>query len=135
VKILVCGSRTFDDYGGDSPIDIIDSVLHGILENHLYYTSPSITVIEGGARGADRYAQEWAEAYEDRVTLETYPADWAKHGKAAGFIRNQQMLDEGKPDIVVAFVDKPLTQSRGTADMVLRAERAGLPVYIIEKRN
>lgn len=66
----------------------------------------------------------------DDVSHERYPADWEKHGKAAGPIRNQQMLTEGKPDIVVAFSDN-LSNSKGTADMCRRAHKAGLPVYVI----
>jgi hypothetical protein len=42
------------------------------------------------------------------------------------------MLDEGKPDVVWAFVDKPLAESRGTADMVRRAKKAGVPVFVTE---
>ena len=61
---------------------------------------------------------EWA-----RIPVKEYPADWQKHGRAAGPIRNQQMLDEGKPDLVVAF-----DGGRGTADMIARAEKAGVRV-------
>ena len=66
------------------------------------------------ARGADRFAQEWANA--NGVAWIVYDANWTKHGRAAGPIRNQQMLDEGRPTLVVAFPG-----GRGTADMVRRA--------------
>ena len=56
------------------------------------------------------------------------PADWKKHGRAAGPIRNQQMLDEGKADVVVALWDG---KSRGTLDMIQRATEAGVPVRIL----
>jgi len=62
----------------------------------------------------------WAESRE--IACETYPADWDKHGKAAGPIRNQEMLDQ-HPDFVLAFPG-----GNGTADMVARARRAGVPV-------
>jgi hypothetical protein len=55
-----------------------------------------------------------------------FPADWEKYGKAAGPIRNQQILVEGKPDLVVAFQG-----GRGTANMVSRAQQAGVPVVEI----
>jgi hypothetical protein len=89
-------------------------------------------LIHGAARGADSIAGAIMEnACLGKV--EEYPADWDKHGYGAGPIRNQQMLTEGKPDIVLAFVDKPLVESKGTHDMVLRARRAGVPTYVIEK--
>lgn len=109
MKLLVCGGRDYDDQMRvDYELDI--------LGPHL--------VIEGGARGADRLARRWAERRE--VQCRTFAADWAKHGKSAGPIRNLLMLDEGKPDAVLAFPG-----GRGTADMVRQAERAGIPVTIV----
>jgi hypothetical protein len=60
------------------------------------------------------------------VPVVRYPADWARHGNAAGLVRNQQMLDDGKPDLAVAFPG-----GKGTADMVRRARKAGIPIKII----
>jgi hypothetical protein len=62
------------------------------------------------------------------VPIDVYVAQWKKHGRAAGPIRNQRMLDKGKPDLVVAFPG-----GRGTADMIRRAERAGVPVRIADR--
>ena len=81
-------------------------------------------VISGHASGADQMAEMWAD--ENRIPLSIDPADWSRHGKSAGPIRNQQMLDEGKPDLVVAFPG-----GAGTADMVRRAERASIAVYVV----
>jgi hypothetical protein len=78
-------------------------------------------VIEGDARGADRMAGEWARNH--RVENIKFCADWEKLGRKAGPIRNQLMLDEGKPDLVVAFPG-----GRRTADMVRRARAAGVEV-------
>lgn len=52
-----------------------------------------------------------------------FPADWDKYGKSAGYIRNQQMLDEGCPDYVVAFPG-----GAGTNMMKRIASKAGVPV-------
>jgi hypothetical protein len=73
-------------------------------------------VIEGGARGADRFGRIWAQ----RLGLEvlTFNADWDRWGRSAGFRRNEEMLTLGKPDLVIAYVDKPLVESRGTKSMV-----------------
>jgi hypothetical protein len=119
MRVLVCGSRTW----GDGVT--VRAVLRGIEE-----TWGIETLIHGNTEGADAYAAAFAvtEPYE----VEAYPADWKKHGKGAGPIRNQQMLDDGKPDQVWAFVDKPLDKSRGTADMVRRARAAGIPTYVVE---
>lgn len=113
MRVLVCGGRDFDDWGK------LDKKLDELLHSKGYYYA--FTIIEGGAKGADFLARVWAK-YMD-IPFEEYPADWNKHGKAAGGIRNQQMLDEGKPDLVVAFAG-----GAGTADMVRRAKKAGVEV-------
>lgn len=110
MRALVCGGRDYSDKWA------LFSVLDG-------FGPPEITeIISGMARGADSLAAEWAMRFGFK--LHKFPADWNKHGKAAGAIRNQQMLDEGKPDVVIAFPG-----GTGTADMVRRAKKAGIKVY------
>lgn len=107
-RVLVCGGRDFSD--GRRVREMLDWL-------------PDVEcIIEGGARGADMLAAGWAQAASG-VRLETYPADWKNHGRAAGPIRNRQMLAEGHPDLVIAFPG-----GRGTADMVEQAKAAGVPV-------
>jgi hypothetical protein len=89
-------------------------------------------LIHGNGKGADTLADDWA-FMRDNVLHWAFPADWDTHGRKAGPIRNQRMLDDGKPDLVLAFVDKPLEKSRGTADMVRRAHKADVPVYVVER--
>jgi hypothetical protein len=60
-----------------------------------------LVIIHGGAKGADTLADQWA--ITNWVKIEEYKPNWEKHGKAAGPIRNKQMLDEGKPDLVIAL--------------------------------
>ena len=84
-----------------------------------------MVVIHGGARGADDLARQWGEISVGIEGVE-FRADWTARGKAAGMIRNQRMLDEGRPDLVVAFPG-----GRGTADMVRRARKAGVEVIEI----
>lgn len=79
-------------------------------------------VIHGGQRGADELAGEWAR--ERRRPHEVVHADWQRLGPAAGPARNQRMLERCSPSAVIAFPG-----GRGTADMVRRAEAAGLPVW------
>jgi UDP-N-acetylmuramoylalanine-D-glutamate ligase len=119
MRILVCGGRDYCDYHEfDRRMDDLYSWL-GEGEDF------GLTVIQGGAKGADFLAKGWAKSLGFPCT--EFPADWKKHGKAAGAIRNQQMLDEGKPDLVVAFPG-----GNGTKDMVSRARKAGIEVIEVE---
>ena len=112
-RVLVCGAREWTDRR------LIREVLSRL---------PSGTiVIEGDQRGADRIAGEVAVTLG--FVVEPYPADWDRYGRAAGPIRNQRMLEEGKPGRVIAF-HADLKHSHGTKDMVKRARRAGLPVSV-----
>jgi hypothetical protein len=79
-----------------------------------------VELIHGNARGLDTLAKEWGEARGVIVT--PFPADWDKHGKAAGHIRNQQMVDEN-PSFVIAFPG-----GTGTADACKRAQKKGIRV-------
>lgn len=107
-RILVCGGRDYDNLG------LVLSVLSERV------TSDTV-IIEGGASGADFLAKCVGKYLG--VDVETYPANWSKYGKAAGMIRNKQMLDEGKPDLVVAFPG-----GVGTKGMIRLAKEAGVDV-------
>ncbi len=120
MRVLIAGSRT---YTADL---VLDAIVYGLNAQE------DLVVIEGEATGADTLAREAAECIDAKV--DPYPADWDKYGRAAGPIRNKQMLDEGKPEFVIAFLDKPESESRGTANMIKQAMKAKLPVYVIERR-
>lgn len=109
-RVIVCGGREYRDSGH------VWNVLGEIDE-----TDGIAAIAHGGAPGADSEAGEWAKQNRKPVTV--YRADWKRWGKAAGPTRNQKMLDEFKPDAVVAFPG-----GRGTADMVRRAEIEGVRV-------
>mgnify|MGYP003332742136 FL=1 len=111
MRLLICGDREWSDL--DLMKEFIDSL-------------PADTIIiEGDARGADKMAG--ALAQQRGLQIEVYPAQWEMYGRRAGPLRNQQMLDEGKPDEVVYCHDN-LEHSKGTKDMVTRARKSGLPV-------
>lgn len=125
MRVLVCGGRDFGDR--ERFIRAMDehvgrrSVHFSATDNWL----PSdIHIIAGGARGADTLAIDWAVVNGCGFT--EYPADWKTHGKKAGMLRNQRMINEGRPDLVVAFPG-----GRGTADMVRRAKANGIEVVEI----
>ena len=86
-------------------------------------------IIEGGATGADSIAARAAVILQVPCVV-TFKADWSM-GRRAGPVRNQRMLDEGRPDLVLAFTH-PLGISVGTADMVRRAKRAGVEVEQVQ---
>lgn len=111
-RVLVCGGRDFGDEPGDE--EFLFKTLDGLPRR------PTL-IIEGEAPGADSLARAWAESRG--IPVAKYPADWNKHGRAAGPIRNRQMLEDGKPHLVVAF-----RGGKGTADMCKQAKGHGVKV-------
>lgn len=126
-RILVCGGRAFADralvfaaldiitprtepdrYGNDMPKDV--TIIHGACQDR-----------RGNLKGADAFADDWAVV--NWCPVLEYPADWDAHGRAAGPIRNREML-KAKPDLVLAFEG-----GRGTADMTAAARKAGVQVH------
>lgn len=90
MKVLVCGGRDFTDVAFiNAELDRLHAQYHFDI------------VIEGDARGVDRLAGEWARARG--VELLVFPADWKGEGRHAALIRNERMLRQGEPDLVVAF--------------------------------
>ena len=81
-------------------------------------------MISGHARGADQLAEQWAK--ENKIPTRLFPADWDIYGKRAGYLRNVKMLEEGNPDLVVAFPG-----GKGTNMMVSIAQSADIPVIKI----
>lgn len=83
-------------------------------------------LINGGAKGADTLARQWAESRN--IPQSVYYAEWTKYGNAAGHIRNQRMLDANPYiDYVIAFPG-----GRGTANMIAKAIEKGIPVLAPE---
>lgn len=119
MRVIVAGGRTFPYIG---------FVFQKLDEFHAQ--SPITTVIHGGARGVDTIAGEWCKS---RLGVDpvVYPAKWNTHKSAkwnthklaAGPIRNQQMIDEGTPDVVILFPG-----NKGTRDMERKAKASGIPV-------
>lgn len=85
-----------------------------------------LVIIQGGcATGIDALARKVAEEYD--IRMETFPANWKKHGRAAGPIRNQQMANAGA-DLCLAFPSAG--KSTGTWDMIRKAVAAGIDVHV-----
>lgn len=124
-RILVTGSRKLTNYW----------LVHDALKAHLLVTGRTV-VVHGDAPGTDTLAAYavselrstyfyWIDYGFDPI-VEPHPADWDAHGKAAGPLRNQQMVDLGA-DVCLAF-HRTGAGNRGTADCVKRAREAGIRV-------
>jgi hypothetical protein len=133
-RILVCGGR---DYGvmpswyppeQSRRLAEVASrqafMLRETLDDYHKMRGPFTDLIHGAAKGADALACRWA--LRNGLTINSFSANWKLHGKAAGPIRNQQMIDMGKPDLVIAFPG-----GDGTADMVRRSIVANIEVIEI----
>ena len=90
------------------------------LQNKL----PNVTIISGGATGADALGEQFAK--ENNLELIVVPANWEKYGRAAGPRRNAEMAEMA--DALIAFWDG---KSRGTKNMIETAEKKGLLVRVV----
>lgn len=113
MRVLVCGDRKWDD--------------EVAIKKELEALPPDSVIIQGFALGADRIA--YLVASQLHLECISYPAQWKKYGRAAGQIRNMQMLLEGKPDVIFAFHHNILA-SKGTRNMVEQGLRTGVPVFL-----
>lgn len=111
---LVCGDRDWTD--------------GSLIEKRLQILPLTTTILEGGCQGADLLARE--AALKLGLDVIEIPANWIRHGKAAGPIRNRQMLDL-EPTLVIAF-HPHLSTSKGTYDCVREAIRRRISVEVID---
>ncbi len=112
MRILICGDRNWAD----------ENAVKDIIKQF----EPS-AIIEGEAKGADTLARLCGE--ELGIEVLRFPADWKGLGKAAGPIRNSQMLKVGLPDIIIGFHNN-IESSKGTRDMLSRAYASGKPTFL-----
>ncbi len=119
MKLAIVGSRSFFNY------DAFKETLEDYLsENKIFPT----LVISGGAGGVDSLAALWAK--EMSIPITVYKADWNKHGKAAGPLRNTTIVDSA--DKVVAFWDGI---SRGTQDSINKAKTSKKLLIIFDTKT
>lgn len=125
MKLAIVGSRTFNDF------ELLNEVVRScFLSEFMPYHVEAI--ISGGAFCADAIAKRWAMINsvdtEDFKAVEYFEflPDWETHGKAAGFIRNKQIVDAC--DMVLAFWDG---KSKGTEHTIKLARQAKTPTFIV----
>lgn len=113
MKVIIAGSRGFSDY------DLLCSKLDFLLSGQT-----DIQIVCGEARGADTLGKRYAK--EHGYDVLSFPADWNKYGKSAGYRRNKEMAETA--DALVAFWDG---KSRGTANMISIMRTMKKPVRIV----
>jgi hypothetical protein len=103
MRVLICGGRDYNDFGR------VERAMEVVQDN---YYARATCIISGHARGADRLGEDYAA--KNDLELEIYPAKWDVYGKSAGYKRNVQMAEEGKPNVILA-----MPGGRGT-DMMIK---------------
>jgi hypothetical protein len=116
--VLICGDRNWNNFK--------------LIEAFIITLPKSTKIVEGDCRGADKISGYLARKHGLEVI--PVPAKWELYGKAAGPIRNQEMIDKYKLDLVVAFHNH-IESSKGTKDMIERAKKAGIEFRIIKEVN
>jgi hypothetical protein len=111
MKIIIAGSRTYNDY--ELLKRVCDETLSLITE-----------IVSGTANGADKLGERYAK--EKGYPIKQFPADWNKYGKSAGYIRNKQMAEYA--DALIAFWDG---KSKGTKHMIDLAKLNNLKIFNI----
>lgn len=111
MRLAIVGSRDFVDHERFSRI--VDKVRGDIT-----------LIVSGGARGADTLAENYAK--KKPIPYLIFPADWDKHGKKAGILRNQDIVDNA--DAMIAFL---APESKGTRDSIKKAQKKGITVHIV----
>jgi hypothetical protein len=114
MRVIIAGSRTLSD-----PMEVFKAVHEAQF--------PITVILTGGCQGVDKMVEDLAKG--GGVPCEVYPADWKQYGKAAGPIRNGEMV--AKAEALIAVRDLG-SESFGTLDIIHQARTAGLPVYVHE---
>ena len=113
MKIIIAGGRTFNNY------DLLTQSCDKALS-----LQTEVEIVSGTANGADKLGEKYAK--EKGYSVKQFPAEWDKHGKSAGYIRNEEMAKYA--DALIAFWDG---KSKGTKHMIDLAKRYNLKVKIV----
>ena len=126
LRVIVAGGRDFDDF----PLlmnKCIEIIVEATKEDN---TIDKIRIVSGGARGADKLGEQYAQIAHYDVSR--FPADWNRYGKSAGYRRNAEMAkfasEDGNKGVLIAFWDG---NSRGTKHMIDLGKRYELEVHVV----
>lgn len=121
IRILITGDREWACPG------IAEEVVTRLVARY----GLGVVIVHGGAKGVDLSFE--LAAREQGLATEVHEADWKKHGRKAGPIRNQEMVELGA-ELAIA-VHRNLSNSKGTRDCVRRCLEAGIPVWLIDSEE
>lgn len=116
-RVIVCGGRNFGD----------KNLCFEMLNLYLgKYKNPEI--VSGNTKGADSFGEEYAKEHGLKVTV--FKPNWKQYGRAAGPIRNREMLLYALEEsaVIIAFWDG---QSKGTMNMIDQARKAGAIIHVV----
>lgn len=124
MNIAIIGSRDFADYL------LLKNTINKYLEDNNLTHKDIQYIVSGGARGADRYGEQYGKEYG--IDLKIYLPEWDKYDKAAGYIRNKQIVEDS--DIIFAFWDG---ESKGTKHSIDLAPKMKKKIIVtkFEKKN
>lgn len=117
VNVVIAGPRDYNDKG------FVFDYLDGLLSLIKTKTNKDVQIIEGGAKGVDFLAKQYAQAHNLSTIQVT--ADWAKYGKSAGPRRNARMADLCGCCIVF------YSGSAGSKSMITEAVKRDVSTYVI----
>lgn len=121
MKLIIAGHRDWHFFAFYNVLEMLGIEAWKISE-----------IVSGEAKGIDRCAETFS--YDLHCKFTEFPADWDKHGRAAGPIRNKEMAEYG--DALLVIWDGDLTRNSGSRNMRELMLRAGKPVYdVIIKRS
>ncbi len=118
MKVIIAGSRYLTGCDADK------AVFEAVHASGFFDAMTEI--VSGGANGVDVAGERWAHTCTDKP-VKRFPANWSKHGKSAGPIRNREMAKYA--DALIA-IPHPTQSSKGTENMILAMRLEGKPVYV-----
>lgn len=118
MKLAIVGSRSWTD------AEKIEKAIFDFWMNNQIDESDLI-IVSGGARGADKIAENWADA--NGVPKIIHLPDWDKYGKSAGFVRNKLIVQDC--DVLICFWDGT---SKGCMNSVKVAKELGKKVVLYQ---
>jgi len=116
-RLIIAGVRTFDDY------ELLKSKADEVVKD-----LGEVEIVSGHAKGADMLGERYAAEHAIPCTL--FPAEWERYGRAAGPVRNGQMIEYAKQEtpMLLCFWDGV---AHGTRNIIQKAEREGIQTIVV----